>query len=756
MKSAPKILTVTVISFFLTCLSSRSVLGQSVSVSCSPCSGPQGTVVQVTLTGWGGTPVGLVGATDSGGGGTETVSSGCTPVGGTCTASLVMSDGVTTPTTFYIVANEDGLIVTSPQTFTVVPPLLTLSPTCGPGGTVTATGQNFTISDTVNLYFGPTESTLLGTATTDANGNFTQAVTVPNLSGPVSAAAEPQEPYVFGGPTIQQQFTAPSCTQIATVSEISGTVTANGQTLTNGSTVNLDATIVTGPDSQVLITFKDNTQLTLPSNAKIVLDQYVYNPSANPNGSFFFRSLEGAFQYISGLIGSNGSNKQIETGFGTIGIRGTQFIAWPGSVPNSIEIDLLSGIVFLTPSQSVGAQFTGPLTIVMSATGTTTSSLTQDQYNTIYNNLFPSNTDTTPPTVTVTFPAPPAGQAGFFNASQAPVQGTVSATDPSNVTAISCTDSLNNLAEGALSGGGTASATATLSVTGNGVHAITCTATDALGNTGAASGSANTASISIDSTPPSISGSPSPAANSYGWNNTSVTVSFTCSDALSGIASCSAPTTLSAQAANQSVTGTATDKAGNSAQATVSGINIDETPPAVTYTGNAGTYTTNQTIAITCTASDALSGIASTTCANIDGLASSFGVGTHTYSATATDKAGNTGSGSTMFTVTAPVAEFTIAPTPKSETVQRGVIAGFLLTLTPLNGFKGNVTLSCSGGPAGSYCADFPQTVHLNGTAYAVSGILFPKGSAPGTYDITFTGTSGSVTAEATATFTVE
>jgi hypothetical protein len=216
-------------------------------------------------------------------------------------------------------------------------------------------------------------------------------------------------------------------------------------------------------------------------------------------------------------------------------------------------------------------------------------------------------------------------------------------------------------------------------------------------------------------------------ANSYGWNNTSVTVSFTCSDALSGIASCSAPTTLSAQAANQSVNGTATDKAGNSAQATVGGINIDETPPTVTYTGNAGTYTTNQTIAITFTASDALSGIASTTCANVDGLASSFGVGTHTYSATATDKAGNMGSGSTMFTVTAPVAEFTIAPTPKSETVQRGVIAGFLLTLTSLNGFKGNVTLSCSGGPAGSYCADFPQTVHLNGTAYAVSGIVFPR-----------------------------
>jgi FecR protein len=629
---------------------------QTLTASCSPCSGPQGTVVQLSLSGWGGTPIGLVAATDPGGGGAETVSQGCEPVNGACTVSFIMSDGLTMPTTFYFVANEDGFILTAPQTFTVVPPQLTLSPTCGSGGTVTVTGQNFTINDTVQLYFGPSFADL-DTATTDANGNFTQTVTVPESSGYVAAYALAQSPYIFEGPVISQQFTAPSCTKTGTASEISGTVTANGQTLSNGSPVNLDATIVTGPDSQVVITFLDNTQITLSQNSSIVLDQYVYNPSANPNGSFFFQELQGAFQYVSGLIASPSNpppdTKTIETPMGAIGIRGTQFIAWPGSVPNSVEIDLLTGIVALTPNQAGPTVFTGPLTIVMSATGTTTSSLTQEQYNTIQNNLFPSSSDTTPPAVTVTFPAPPATQSGWFNASQIPVQGTVSATDHSNVTAISCTDSLSGLTQGALTGGGSATASATLSVTGNGVHAITCTATDGAGNTGAAPGSANTASISIDSTPPSISGAASPAANSYGWNNTSVVVSFTCSDTLSGIASCSAPTTLSAQGTGQSATGTATDKAGNSAQATVSGINIDEAAPTVTFTGNAGTYTISQTIAITCTASDALSGIASTTCANINAPAYSFALGVHTYSATATDKAGNMGSASTSFTVTA-------------------------------------------------------------------------------------------------------
>jgi Abnormal spindle-like microcephaly-assoc'd, ASPM-SPD-2-Hydin len=102
------------------------------------------------------------------------------------------------------------------------------------------------------------------------------------------------------------------------------------------------------------------------------------------------------------------------------------------------------------------------------------------------------------------------------------------------------------------------------------------------------------------------------------------------------------------------------------------------------------------------------------------------------------------------------LAAFTITPTPSTETINRGVLGGFILTLKSLDGFSGKVTLSCSGGPAGSYCADLPQTVNLNGTAYAISGILFPKTAGAGTYTITFTGTSGAIVENATATFIVK
>jgi hypothetical protein len=76
--------------------------------------------------------------------------------------------------------------------------------------------------------------------------------------------------------------------------------------------------------------------------------------------------------------------------------------------------------------------------------------------------------------------------------------------------------------------------------------------------------------------------------------------------------------------------------------------------------------------------------------------------------------------------------------------VYRGVVGAFGLELQSVQGFNGKVTLSCSGGPSGSICVDFPETVKVSGTAYAVSGILFPRSTKPGTYVITFTGVSGS------------
>ena len=83
------------------------------------------------------------------------------------------------------------------------------------------------------------------------------------------------------------------------------------------------------------------------------------------------------------------------------------------------------------------------------------------------------------------------------------------------------------------------------------------------------------------------------------------------------------------------------------------GVQHDATPPLVTYSGDAGTYTVDEDVSITCSASDPEpgSGLDSSTCEDVSGPAYSFGLGSHTFSASATDVAGNTGTGRTTFTV---------------------------------------------------------------------------------------------------------
>ena len=171
--------------------------------------------------------------------------------------------------------------------------------------------------------------------------------------------------------------------------------------------------------------------------------------------------------------------------------------------------------------------------------------------------------------------------------------------------------------------------------------------------------------------------------------------------------------------------------------------------PPVTPTATA-TQTPTPTTTATPTASPTTT---ATPTASRTRTATPTATATATPSRTAT--ATRTGTATPTATST-PAGNFTITPIPSSETVYRGVLGAFILQLNSVNGFKGNVTLSCSGGPAGSKCADLPQIVPLNRTAYAISGILFPMNTTPATYTITFTGVSGPLTNTATAKFTVK
>jgi flagellar hook assembly protein FlgD len=124
--------------------------------------------------------------------------------------------------------------------------------------------------------------------------------------------------------------------------------------------------------------------------------------------------------------------------------------------------------------------------------------------------------------------------------------------------------------------------------------------------------------IITDTTPPTITAAIDPPANANGWNTTPVTVSFTCSDAGSGVATCPAPIVVSTDGANQQISGTAVDVAGNSASTTVR-LNVDQLAPALSVSPSGTVSTTAPLIEIGWT--DQTSGVdASTFRVLIDGL----------------------------------------------------------------------------------------------------------------------------------------
>ncbi|TMV46617.1 hypothetical protein FE783_25235 [Paenibacillus mesophilus] len=128
---------------------------------------------------------------------------------------------------------------------------------------------------------------------------------------------------------------------------------------------------------------------------------------------------------------------------------------------------------------------------------------------------------------------------------------------------------------------------------------FTCTATSAAGTT------TNSVTLKRDATAPAITGTTAVPPNDAGWYTSPVTVQFHCSDAMSNVSSCTPGTVVMTEGANQSVTGTAVDYAGNSVSTTVTGIYADWTPPATT--DNAPTRAVQHDVSVALTAVDNVS-----------------------------------------------------------------------------------------------------------------------------------------------------
>ena len=303
--------------------------------------------------------------------------------------------------------------------------------------------------------------------------------------------------------------------------------------------------------------------------------------------------------------------------------------------------------------------------------------------------------DSTPPVVTV------------------PTDITTEATGPSGA-AVSFTASANDLVDGAITptcdhaSGSTFPLSTTL---------VTCSATDAAGNTGSASFSVTV----VDTTAPFISGTPSnitkEATSAAGA--TATYTSPTANDLVSGsvAVTCSPASGSTFALGTTTVNCSASDAAGNTASSSFTVTVVDTTPPTLTLPGPTTAEATGPSGAAAtyaASASDLVSGSVAVNCSPASG--STFGLGATTVNCSASDAAGNIASGSFTVTVvdTTPPTVTVPANITAEATGPSGAAVTFTATASDL--VDGVIAPTCSPLSGSTFALDATTTVTCSAT----------------------------------------
>ncbi|WP_439372828.1 VCBS domain-containing protein [Bradyrhizobium sp. DASA03120] len=153
---------------------------------------------------------------------------------------------------------------------------------------------------------------------------------------------------------------------IGHVTKLSGSATAirNGVSviLNNGDNVEKGDVVSTGADSTLGITFVDGTVFGLSSNARMVLNEMVYDPNGSNNSSLL-SLVAGTITFVAGETAKHGDMK-VDTPVATMGIRGTA---------------VLTQINFVVPAGGGDPQPQASFQVLVEPNGTTGSYILYDK-----------------------------------------------------------------------------------------------------------------------------------------------------------------------------------------------------------------------------------------------------------------------------------------------------------------------------------------------------------------------------------------
>jgi FecR protein len=147
----------------------------------------------------------------------------------------------------------------------------------------------------------------------------------PQPGRPAASPASPAPSSTTPSPTTAASTQAPADEPIGNVATLTGTATAirnkNSLPLKLKDDIYLNDVLVTSANSTLGVTFNDATTFNLTANARITVDNYIYDDKSK-NNSALFDITKGTVAFVAAAVAKNGDMK-VTTPSASLGIRGT-------------------------------------------------------------------------------------------------------------------------------------------------------------------------------------------------------------------------------------------------------------------------------------------------------------------------------------------------------------------------------------------------------------------------------------------------